>query len=70
MVHLSLAVKVVVINSILAFSSWFFASVWVGSKKAIKNCRTNVHKYFWVGREKYTIIKINWKDCYSKCDVE
>jgi len=57
-VHLPLASKVLVINSILASFLWFFLSVWASSKKVIQRCKIILHNYLWVGKELNTRMRM------------
>ena len=49
--HLSLAARVVVVNSMLSSMLWFFITVWGGSFTIMRCIRGLLCNYFWLGSE-------------------
>jgi len=51
--------KHLVVNSILSSSLWLFFSLWVGSKKAIKKCKSMPNNFLWGRGEHHTPTRVN-----------
>lgn len=61
--HLSLAARVVVVNSVLLSTLWYFLSIWGGSKDVLRTIRGKLRNYLWAGTEENARVRVRWDDC-------
>jgi hypothetical protein len=62
-IHLSLAARSTIVNSVLLSTTWYFISVWAGSRTVIKRIRGLVRSYLWTGLDKKCWVRVRWADC-------
>lgn len=65
-VHLSLAARAVVVNSVLLSSLWYFLSLWCGSKEILSSIRASLRNFLWAGTEEHVRARVRWDDCCAE----
>ena len=61
--HLSLASRVVIVNSVLLSTLWFFVSIWGGSLTVLRKIRSTLANYLWSGTPVRAPARVPWADC-------
>lgn len=64
-IHLSLAARAVVVNSVLLSTLWYFISVWGGSTVVLRKIRASLRNYLWAGTEEASRARVRWEDVYA-----
>ena len=66
-IHLSLAGRQVIINSIFLSTLWFFICVWGGTLKVICSIKAIVRNFLWSGSVHHSRTRVTWTDCCLDC---
>lgn len=70
LIHLQLASRAIIVNSILVSTLWFFINIWGGSKKVIKKCKSFCHNFLWARKEHRARTKVNWSNWCAHKSIE
>ncbi|KAG0605467.1 hypothetical protein M758_9G061900 [Ceratodon purpureus] len=62
-IHLSLAGRVVIANSVMLSTLWYFLSIWGGSKTVLNSIRASIRNYVWSGTAENARVRVSWTDC-------
>lgn len=62
-IHLSLAGRITIANSVLLSTLWFFICIWGGSLHAIRKIRAMIRDFLWSGTTNRSRARISWTDC-------
>jgi hypothetical protein len=62
-IHLSLVGRVLIVNTVLLSSLWYFIMIWVGSLAIVRKIRGTLRDFMWSGSDHHYRARVGWQDC-------
>ena len=68
-VHLSLAGRATIVNSVHLSTLWYFFHIWGGSLKSVRDIRAQLRDFLWLGTTHRSRSRVRWTDCCTPRNV-
>lgn len=68
-IHLSMAARTIIVNSVLLSTLWYFLSLWCGLRDILNSIRAALRNFLWAETEEHVRARVRWEDCCAKKEV-